>query len=45
MLKWRHRRMYDGKATMITLALDDGADEDMFVTSPESPLTSLTCSC
>lgn len=32
MLKWRHRRMYDGKATMITLAIDDGADEDIIRT-------------
>ena len=29
MLGWRHRRMYDGKATMITLAIDDGADETL----------------
>ena len=29
MLGWRHRRLYDGKATMITLALDDGADETL----------------
>ena len=29
MLGWRHRRMYDGKATMITLAIDDGASRDI----------------
>lgn len=29
MLGWRHRRLYDGKSTMITLAIDDGANPDV----------------
>jgi hypothetical protein len=31
-LGWRHRRHYDMRATFITLAIDDGADPDVFET-------------
>jgi hypothetical protein len=36
-LGWRHRRHYDMRATLITLAVADGADPHLIETPPGNP--------